>query len=52
MGPYELKEIYLIQRIKACDNLLKREENDPFLKQMTAGDEKWIVNNNDKRERS
>ena len=32
--PYEFVEIILIQRITECDNLLKREKNEPFLKRM------------------
>lgn len=32
--------------------LIKREENDPFLKRMITGDEKWIVYNNVGRKRS
>jgi len=31
---------------------MKREENDPFLKRMITGDEKWIVYNNVKRKQS
>ena len=43
--PYELKEIYLTKRINTCDLHLKRNEFDPFLKQIITGDEKWIVYN-------
>ena len=32
--------------------LIKREESDPFLKQMVIGDEKWIFYNNVVRKRS
>ncbi|EZA46787.1 Histone-lysine N-methyltransferase SETMAR, partial [Ooceraea biroi] len=49
---HELKEIHLTERIDICDSLLKREENDPFLKRMITGDEKSIVYNNVKRKRS
>ncbi|KOC60646.1 hypothetical protein WH47_07726, partial [Habropoda laboriosa] len=28
-----------------CDILIKREKNDPFLKRLITGDEKWIVYN-------
>lgn len=50
--PHELKEIHLTKRINACDIHLKRNEFDPFLKQIITGDEKWIVYNNIKRKRS
>ena len=32
--------------------LKKRNENDPFLKQLITGDEKWVVYNNVNRKRS
>ncbi|KAL6417162.1 hypothetical protein ACFW04_014667 [Cataglyphis niger] len=50
--PHQLKEIHLTQRISICDSLLKRNENDPFLKNLVTGDEKWIVYNNVTRKRS
>jgi len=50
--PHELKEIHLTKRMNVCDQLTKREENDPFLKRMITGDEKWIVYNNVSRKRS
>ncbi|GFV66223.1 histone-lysine N-methyltransferase SETMAR [Trichonephila clavipes] len=31
------------------ESLLKRHENDPFLKRIITGDEKWVVYNNVKR---
>jgi len=50
--PHKLKEIHLTKRINACDVHLKRNEFDPFLKQIITGDEKWIVYNNVNRKRS
>ena len=50
--PHKLKEIHLTERINACDLHLKRNEFDPFLKQIITGDEKWIVYNNVVRKRS
>ena len=50
--PHQLKEIHLTQRINICDSLLKRNEFDPFLKNLITGDEKWIVYNNVNRKRS
>ncbi|GFS86600.1 histone-lysine N-methyltransferase SETMAR [Trichonephila clavipes] len=47
--PHELKETHLTQRINSGDLLKKRNENDPFLKQLITGDEKWVVYNNIKR---
>nr|KAF6281895.1 hypothetical protein mPipKuh1_010196 [Pipistrellus kuhlii] len=41
-----------MQRISSCDLLKKRNENDPFLKRLITGDEKWVVYNNIKRKRS
>ena len=38
--------------ILACNSLLKRNENVPFLKQIVTGDEKWILYNNLERKRS
>jgi len=38
--------------MSVCDQLIKREKNDPFLKRMITGDEKWIVYNNVSRKRS
>jgi len=50
--PHELKEIHLTNRMNVCDQLIKREENDPFLKRMITGDKKWIVYNNVNQKRS
>ena len=50
--PHELKEIHLTQRVSICDLHLKRNEDDPFLKRIVTGDEKWIVYNNATRKRS
>ena len=44
--PHELKEIHLTNRMSICDQFIKREENDPFLKRMITGDKKWIIYNN------
>jgi len=38
--PHELKEIHLTNRMSVCDQLIKREENDSFLKRMIMSDEK------------
>ena len=40
--PYEVKEMNLIQRINACDNLLKHEENGLFLKQTPMNCIEWL----------
>lgn len=50
--PHELSDRNLQQRLDACDLLLKKNEEHPFLKKMITGDEKWIVYNNVKRRRS
>ena len=49
--PHELKEKHLTRRINSCDLLKKRNENDPFLKRLITGDEKWVVYDNIKRKR-
>ncbi|CAK9826900.1 Histone-lysine N-methyltransferase SETMAR [Anthophora retusa] len=50
--PHVLTERNLCRRVDVCDSLLKRHQNDPFLKRIITGDEKWIVYNNVKRKRS
>ena len=50
--PRKLSEKNLLDHISASDSLLKRNENVPFLKQIVAGDEKWILYNNVERKRS
>jgi len=50
--PHVLTERNLCRRVDVCDLLLKRQENDPFLKRIITGDEKWVVYNNVKRKRS
>ena len=42
----------MTQRVSICDLHLKRNEDDPFLKRIVTGDEKWIVYNNATRKRS
>ena len=44
--PHKLSEKNLLDRISACDSLLKRNENIPFLKQIVTGNEKRILYNN------
>lgn len=39
-------------RISICDWLLKRNEIEPFLKRLITGDEKWIKEDNNVRNRS
>lgn len=50
--PHTLTESQLMLRISTCDNLLKRNQKEPFLKFLITGDEKWIVYNNMQRKRS
>ena len=50
--PHELREIQLTKRTPICDSLLKRNETDPFSKQIITGDEKWVVYDNVVRKRS
>ena len=50
--PHVLTERNLCRRVDVCDSLLKRQVNDPFLKRIISGDEKWVVYNNLKRKKS
>ena len=36
----KFEEVHLLKRVITCDSLLKREENDPFLKRVVTDDEK------------
>ena len=49
--PRKLSKKNLLDCISACDYLLKRNENVPFLKQIVMDDEKWILYNNVERKR-
>ena len=51
-APHKLTEKNLLDHVSACDSLLKRNENIPFLKQIVTGDEKWILYNNVEWKRS
>jgi len=50
--PHELSEKNIIHRMNIYDALLKRYENEPFLKRVITSDEKWITYDNQKRKRS
>ena len=50
--PPKLSEKHLLDCISACNFLLKRNENVPFLKQIVTGDGRWIVYNNVEQKRS
>ena len=50
--PRKLSENNLLNRISACDSLLKHNENVPFLKQIVTGDEKWVLYNHAERKRT
>ena len=47
-----MKRKNLLDCISACNSLLKRNENVPFLKQIVTGDKNWILYNNVERKRS
>ncbi|XP_025154683.1 histone-lysine N-methyltransferase SETMAR-like [Harpegnathos saltator] len=49
---HELTQKNLLDRIHACDSLLKRNAIDPFLKRMVTSDEKWVTYENNRRKRS
>lgn len=50
--PHNLSEKDLISRISICESLLRRNEIEPFLKNMITADEKWITYDNNVRKRS
>ena len=41
--PHDLNEKNLIDCVSICDSLVKRNQNDPFLKRIITGDEKLVV---------
>ena len=41
--PHKSSEKNLLDHISACDSVLKRNENVPFLKQIVMDNEKWII---------
>ena len=47
--PRVLTEENLLRRINDCNTLIRRQRNDPLLKRIVTGDEKWLVYNNVKR---
>ena len=51
-APHVLTERNLLSCINNCDFLLKRQENDPFLKRIVTGDEKGVVYKNVTHKRS
>ena len=40
-----------MDRVSICESLLKRNEIEPFLKQMITGDEKWSTYDNNVRKK-
>lgn len=50
--PHELTERNLMDRVETCENLLRWNEQSPFLKRLVTGDEKWVVYNNVRCQRS
>ncbi|GFW38077.1 histone-lysine N-methyltransferase SETMAR [Trichonephila clavipes] len=49
---HQLTPKNMMDRISICEALVKRNEIDPFLKQMVTGDEKWVTYDNIVRKRS
>ena len=50
--PRVLTERTLLRGINDCDALIRRQRNDPVLKRIVTGNEKWLVYNNVKRKKS
>ena len=49
---HDLTEKNLIDHVSICDSLVKRNQNDPSLKRIITGDEKWVLYNTVKHKRS
>ena len=49
--PHDLTEKNLMQRVSTCNSLLKRNNSEPFLKQLITGDEKWVTYDKNVRKR-
>lgn len=47
--PHLLSDMNKDQRRTICTSLLCRQRNDPFLRRIVTGDEKWVLYNNNKR---
>ena len=44
--PHDLTDKQLETRVDACHSLLRKNSNEPFLKRLITGDEKWILYKN------
>lgn len=44
--PHDLTDRQLERRVDACHTLLRKNSNEPFLRRMITGDEKWILYRN------
>ncbi|GFX76112.1 hypothetical protein TNCV_1834871 [Trichonephila clavipes] len=51
-GAHQLTPKNMMDRLSICEALAKRNEIDPFLKQMVTGDKKWVTYYNTVRKRS
>ncbi|XP_067210000.1 histone-lysine N-methyltransferase SETMAR-like [Linepithema humile] len=49
---HKLTEKNVLDRIMVCESLLKWNLLEPFLKRVVTGDEKWVVYNNIRRQKS
>jgi histone-lysine N-methyltransferase SETMAR len=47
--PHELSDQNKAQRSAVCASLLSRQEQEPFLRRIVTGDEKWVLYTNVKR---
>lgn len=50
--PHKLSTKNMADRVSACEMLKKRNEDDPFLKRIITGDEKWVRYENIVRKKS
>ena len=49
--PYQLTDKHMKRRVDACDLLLNKNDQHPFLRSLITGDESWILYKNSERKR-
>lgn len=50
--PHELSEKNILDRVMICESLLRWNSLEAFLKRVVTGDEKWVMYNNIRRQKS
>jgi len=49
--PHQLAEQHKVEWLAICSLLLSRQSNNPFLKRIVTGDERWVMYDDPKRRR-